>query len=85
MIFRHADIFQYLGNVTHAIFLAFIHAAKCALIMGAADGTLQQIAVGLAEGPENISFVSHVLLPVLNFFTKTVRLTKRCLKKAFRP
>jgi hypothetical protein len=36
--------------------------------MGAADGTLQQIAVGLAERPENISFISHVLLPVLNFF-----------------
>jgi len=36
--------------------------------MGAADGTLQQIAVGLAEGTENVSFVSHVLLPVLSFF-----------------
>jgi hypothetical protein len=36
--------------------------------MGAADGTLQQIAVGLAKGPENVSFVSHMLLPVLSFF-----------------
>ena len=42
------------------IFYVFIHAAKCALIMGAAYRALKQVARGFAEGPENISFVSHL-------------------------
>jgi hypothetical protein len=32
--------------------------------MGTTDGALKQIAIGLTEGPENISFVSQNILPL---------------------
>jgi hypothetical protein len=43
--------------------------------MGAADGALQQIAIGLAEGPENISFVSQMILPL--FFQLKIKSPRR--------
>jgi hypothetical protein len=56
------------GDVRHNNFirldakaLASVSAAKSALVSGAADGYLQQDAVGLAGRPDDVSFVMHKL------------------------
>jgi hypothetical protein len=36
--------------------------------MRTTDGTLQKVAVGFAEGPVNISFVSQLFLPYAELF-----------------
>lgn len=36
--------------------------------MGTTDSALKQITVGLTEGPENITFVSQMNLPLLKSF-----------------
>jgi len=56
----HADIFQNLCGPPYAILCVFIHAAEGALIVGTANGALKQVTRGLTEGPENITFVSHL-------------------------
>jgi hypothetical protein len=44
IITRHTDIFQDFGDIPLTVLVAFVHPAKCALIVGTADGALKQIA-----------------------------------------
>ena len=60
----HIDVLQNLLHRTDAEFLLLIHGTEGALIIGAADGTLEQVALPLPWGPvQNVTVVSHKSFP----------------------
>ena len=55
----HGNVLDDLLHGTHVKFLGLIHAAEGTLVVGAADGALEQIAAPLSWGPINLTFITH--------------------------
>src|SRR5690606_28014627 len=55
----HLNIFFNFLQRPDPVTLVLVHTAKGTLVVGTADGALQQIAVGFTKGSEYVSFIAH--------------------------